>query len=106
MAKQLSKTAAEYFSNGGWSSHHFVKHAEVILGSLTSRKDISVKLGRTVIHVTNMATDVGIKFYVHHNGRSKEFMTITDKLGNELKTYHCSDNPHDVLKDVSKFLGV
>lgn len=106
MAKQLSKTTAEYFSNGGWSSHHFVKHAEVILDWVSPRKDISVKLGRTVIHVTNTATNIGIKFYVHYNGRSKEFMTITDKLGNELKTYHSSINPLAVIQDVASFLGM
>ena len=77
----MKDKSAEYVSNGGWSSAHFAPNAIPLLEELKAA-GVKVTVGRTVIHVNN------IKAYVHHNGRSEEYATITDFRGRELATFH------------------
>lgn len=97
---RMSKSFDEYLENSGWSSHLFQKHASylyLLLGSVAV-----IKVGRTVITMESKTSK--IKFYVHHNGRSKEYMTITDAQGNELITYHHTVDPQKIYNDVKVFL--
>ena len=102
MPKQMSKTIEEYMASNGWSSGLFINHAKYLFEQL--KEKVVFKIGRTVIYV--FTEDRTIKFYVHHNGRSKEFMTITDVNGNELKTYHCTETAKKILEDVKQILGI
>ena len=102
MPKQLGKTIEEYMNSNGWSSGLFINHARFLFAKLKDK--VHFRVGRTVIHVfTETRT---IKFYVHHNGRSKEFMTITDVNGKELQTYHCSETPEKIYEDLKQILGI
>lgn len=85
---RLGRTLEEYTANGGWSSHYFAENAVRLMGEL---KDLGVDvvIGRTVIHLTK--GDVKLKAYVHHNGRSEEYATITKFNGEELLTAHYTD---------------
>lgn len=91
--KQLSKSPEEYLANNGWSSALFLEHAKL---AFTSLPGVEIKVGRTVVVCTQ--GDKTVKVYVHHNGRSKEYLTITDKHGRELWTFHYTDTPHEVLQ--------
>ena len=102
MKKQMSKTIEEYMNNNGWSSSLFLNHAKYLLENLGDK--IQLKVGRTVIHMFTATRT--IKFYVHHNGRSKEFLTITDVNGNELQTFHYSEPFDKVLNAVKEILDV
>lgn len=82
---KLDKTLGEYEENGGWSSHHFAANGAALIRELMEA-GADVKIGRTVIHVSN--GDSRLKAYVHHNGRSREYATITDWAGEELLTVH------------------
>ena len=74
--------SAEYAVNGGWSSKFFAANAGALLQELNTL-GVRVIVGRTVIHIGQ-----NLKAYVHHNGRSNEYATITDARGVELDTFH------------------
>lgn len=84
----MKKTLEEYESGGGWSSHFFAEKAVTLIKEL-QKENISVTIGRTVIHISHNGKS--LKTYVHHNGRSREYATITDKKGNELITVHYTE---------------
>lgn len=84
----MSRTLEEYEQNGGWSSHFFATHAVKIMKELQA-SGVEVALGRTVIHLTK--NNKKIKVYVHHNGRNREYATVTDKKGIELMTAHYTE---------------
>ena len=84
----MSKTVEEYEENGGWSSHFFVVNAVKLMKELQDL-GIAVVVGRTVIHLSR--DDKKLKAYVHHNGRNREYATVTDRKGVELLTVHYSD---------------
>jgi ribosomal protein S18 len=84
----MNKSLVEYEQNGGWSSKLFAKQAVALMAELAAQ-GVDVKIGRTVIHIKkNKKT---LKAYVHHNGRSEEYATITDSKGVELLTVHYKD---------------
>lgn len=82
---RLGRSLEEYAENGGWSSHHFAENAVPLIKSLMSL-GAEVKIGRHVIHVKNGKAK--LKAYPHFNGRSEEYVTITDMKGQELFTAH------------------
>lgn len=75
----------EYVANGGWSSALFAPNAIPLMGELQTQ-GVKVTVGRSVIHIGKK-----LKAYVHHNGRTPEYATITDFRGTELATFHHTD---------------
>jgi hypothetical protein len=96
---RLGRSIEEYEANGGWSSHFFAENASRLMRELLAL-GVALQVGRTVVH---MEKD-GLKFkaYVHHNGRSEEYATITARSGVELLTVHYTefDRLEKYLKDV------
>lgn len=84
MAK-MNKTVDDYESAAGWSSKHFAADALDLILKLKA-KGIKVDIGRTVIHI-----GLNLKAYVHHNGRSAEYATITDWNGVEIESFHYTE---------------
>ena len=87
---KLSKSPKEFFENSGWSAHLFLEHARAIYNHFGDE----LKVGRTVVHLRNY------KIYVHFNGRSREYLTLCDKNGNELQTFHYLESPEHVLERI------
>jgi hypothetical protein len=85
---RLGRTIDEYAENGGWSSHFFAENAQRLMRELTSR-GVELQLGRTTVHLKREA--VKLKVYVHHNGRTEEYATVTAFDGRELLTVHYKD---------------
>lgn len=77
--------SAEYAANGGWSSKLFALNAIQLMQELVTA-GVPVTAGRSVIHIGKK-----LKAYVHHNGRTKEYATITDMHGIELETFHFTE---------------
>ena len=84
--RKLSKSIDEYLSAGGWSSSKFFEHAKSLFNDRDIKQMGTFEVGRSVIYYRTRGTM--IKFYVHHAGRSKEFMTMTDENSNEIATFH------------------
>lgn len=99
---KMSRTKEEYFANSGWSSHHFMKHAQVLIPEL--EKKFEMAFGRHVIHLKKDGKTVA-KFYVHKNGRSREYATLTDAKGKELLTVHHSVETESFREQISKALN-
>jgi hypothetical protein len=85
---KMQKSIEEYEANGGWSSHFFAENAVNLMNEL-QLLGIEVVIGRTVIHLNKDGKK--LKAYVHHNGRTREYATITDRTGAELLTVHYTD---------------
>lgn len=85
---KMSKTIEEYENSNGWSSHFFAENAVKLMKEL-QELGIDVVVGRTVIHLEKNKKK--LKAYVHHNGRNREYATITDSKGNELLSIHYTD---------------
>lgn len=96
-AKRLNKSVEEYFLASGWSSHLFVDHARLVFAKFPN-----VLVGRSVIHIINEGKL--IKVYVHHAGKTKEFMTITDAKGIEIASFHYTIPPETVLQKITELL--
>lgn len=84
-----------YFKNSGWSSHLFLDHAKYILPRV--KEFCGVVIGRLSIRLTDSNGKVVLRIFVHHNGRTNEFMTITDSKQKELATFHYTDSSEDML---------
>lgn len=91
--------SAEYIANDGWSSKLFAPNAIPLMQELV-QAGMQVTVGRSVIHVGKK-----LKAYVHHNGRTEEYATITDRRGTELATFHYSEF-HKLREFVLLELGV
>jgi hypothetical protein len=89
----LSRSLNEYEENGGWSSSNFFQPALSLMKALMAEGH-KVEIGRTVVHL-----DGKLKCYVHHNGRSREYATVTDFKGNELFTAHYTQ-----FQELEKFI--
>ena len=89
----MKDKSAEYVANGGWSSALFAPQALPLIGELKSA-GILITVGRSVIHLGKK-----LKAYVHHNGRTPEYATITDFRGTELATFH-----HTEFEKLSEFI--
>ena len=89
----MKDRSAEYEANDGWSSSLFAKGAAALIRRL-KESGVKVSVGRTVIHIGE-----NMKAYVHYNGRTKEYATITDRNGVELQTFH-----HTEFEDLSNFI--
>lgn len=83
--RKLSKSIEAYEAGGGWSSKLFAEQALPLLKGLQAG-GVPLQVGRHVIYVGS--GDNLIKVYVHHNGRSEEYVTFTDRRGAELATFH------------------
>ena len=93
---KLSRSIETYLENEGWSSKYFLLHAKYIFDHLP--KHIKIDVGRTVIHLTGSKL---VKAYVHHNGKSSEYVTLTDSVGNELATFRYDEvKPHELLQKI------
>jgi len=93
---RLGRSLEEYKSNGGWSSHFFAENAVKLIQELKAQ-GVEVTIGRTVIHLVHGGRK--LKAYVHHNGRTEEYATITDQRGAELITVH-----HTQFDDLRAFI--
>lgn len=93
---KLSKTKQQFEESSGWSSNLFYDHYSK-LKPLLEENHIAISFGRTVMYFSSTETQKKIKLYVHHNGRTKEYLTICDENGNELKTFHYTDETNDIL---------
>lgn len=82
---KMNKTLAEFQEASGWSSKHFASEAGPFIKSLI-KAGVKVQIGRTVIHIGE-----NLKAYVHYNGRSAEFATITDRNGVEINSFHYTE---------------
>jgi len=96
--RKLSKSFNEFLENSGWSANKFLEHAEY----LYKRFNGHVEIGRTVVHLYGNGRQ--LKAYVHHNGRSAEYLTLTDAHGAELTTFHYTDTPEEILYSIHYFL--
>lgn len=85
---RLGRTIEEYEENGGWSSHFFAENAVRLMRELQAM-GVALQVGRTVVHMEK--DGVKLKAYVHHNARSEEYATITDRVGVELLTVHYTE---------------
>lgn len=74
-----------YIANGGWSSKLFAAEAIKFMGELKAL-GYEITVGRSVIWIGGIC-----KAYVHHNGRSEEFATITNVNGKELGSFHYTE---------------
>lgn len=81
----MNKTLEEFEDAKGWSSKHFAAEAGPFIKDLQGA-GVPVQIGRTVIHIGE-----NLKAYVHYQGRSAEFATITDRNGVELQTFHFTE---------------
>lgn len=85
---RLGRSVEEYEQNGGWSSHFFAENAARLMRELLAL-GVQVTVGRTVVHMEK--ADTKLKAYVHHNGRTEEYATITTRGGSEILTVHYTE---------------
>lgn len=97
---KLSKSQKEFFANMGWSAHKFLPHAYHLAANFIGE----IGVGRTVVYLHHNNTL--IKVYVHHNGRSDDYLTLTDSKGHELQTLHCSEPKEKLLEAVLALIRV
>jgi len=81
-----TKSIEEYLTNGGWSSHLFLETAKTLLTDRDITRRTEFEYFRSVIYLRSQGKL--LKAYVHHNGRSKEYLTFTDESGSEVHTFH------------------
>ena len=91
MSKRMSYTFEEYVDAGGWSSHYFLEHAKHLIPDVKKMDNVELKIGRHVIHIL-LHGKVFLKAYVHYKGRSREFLTFTDKRGRDIITFHYTES--------------
>lgn len=88
MSRDLSGSIEKYEANNGWSSELFAENGVRLLKQLQA-EGVHLQVGRRVIYFGKGVTR--IKAYVHHNGRSPEYATITNATGDELATFHYTE---------------
>lgn len=98
--RRLNQTVESYLANQGWSSSAFLEHAKFLFAELP-KYDITISVGRTVVYL-NRETRLGctvlvLKCYVHYQGASRQYLTITDSSGNALKSFYCEATPQEIL---------
>lgn len=84
----MAYSLEEYQAQDGWSSQCFINEAEPFIRDLMLA-GVKVTIHRTVIHLRSRHAK--IKAYVHYNGRSSEWATITDWGGGELASFHYTE---------------
>lgn len=82
---KMNKTLEEFEAAKGWSSKLFYTEAHTFVLEL-AKSGIPVDFGRTVIHIGQT-----LKAYVHYQGRTSEFATITDRNGVEIESFHFTE---------------
>jgi hypothetical protein len=85
---KLSKSVDEYLAAGGWSSHKFFEHAKSLFSDPDILRTCTFEAGRSVIYIRSRGEM--LKLYVHHSGRSREWVTIKNMGGDELVNFHCT----------------
>jgi len=100
---RLSKSIDEYLAAGGWSSHLFLQHAKDVFEDPTLKRTATFQVGRSVIYIRSQGKM--LKAYVHHNGRNKEFMTLTDETGEEVKTFHHTEKSSAIVRFMLDFFA-
>jgi len=98
--RKLSKNFNDFISNSGWSASKFLEHAIYLHRVFKG----DVEIGRTVVYLGHK--DQQLKAYVHYNGRSAEYLTLTDSRGEELTTFHHTDTPEEILYSIYHYLDV
>lgn len=84
----------EYLAQQGWSSHHFLEHAKAIFSDSTIQRSMTFEIHRTVIYIQSYGKM--LKGYVHHAGRSREFLTFKNAGGDEVKSFHYSVSTNEI----------
>jgi len=98
--RKLSKTFKDFLGNSGWSANKFLEHALYLHEKFIGE----VEIGRTVVYLKHKNQQ--LKLYVHHNGRTAEYLTLTDAKGNELTTFHYTDTPEEILFSINHYLDI
>jgi len=101
MAK-LSKSVDEFLDAKGWSASLFIEHAKLAFTELKGKAIVDV--GRSVIHT--MTCEAVVKCYVHYKGKTPEWLTFTDKKGNELASFFHTATPADVVAKLKELLKI
>lgn len=101
--RKLSKSIEQYLEAGGWSSNLFVEHARRLFEDKHFTRTCDFEVGRSVIYIRSNGKM--IKAYVHHNGRSKEFMTLTNEKGDELATFHYSCSTKEIKDKMLEYFS-
>lgn len=99
MTKRMNKTVEEVLDNNVWSASKFKLHLECLI---KNSKDIILKFGRTVMYIETVN---GIyKIYPHYKGKTKDFITLVDPNGNEIKSFHFEQPPKEIVEDILKII--
>lgn len=96
----LSKSIEEYLAAGGWSSNLFLEHAKVLFNDRDLKRGCKFEVGRSVIYIRSGGQV--LKVYVHHNGRTKEYMTLSEG-GTEVATFHYTAKTEEIKQTILKF---
>lgn len=91
MPRKLTRTLGDYMASGGWSSSKFFEQAKTLFNDPDLLKIGEFEFGRTVVYYST-GRHV-FKFYVHHKGRSDEYLSVVDGITKEeLVVFHCDDS--------------
>lgn len=90
----------EYLAAGGWSSKLFLPHAKLAIPEM--QKEATVEFRRTLVTVTRGTRSVQLR--VHHAGRDRKWMSITDGQ-REITAHHHTETPEQVLAAVRAALN-
>lgn len=85
-----------------WNSKFFIHHTKFLVKNL--KHLVYMKVDRTGFYV--ITDNRTIKFYIGYNGRSNEFMLITDVNKNELIAYHYSEDSEVIFQKVKQILRI
>lgn len=94
------KSKEDYIKASGWSSSLFLDKALQLFNDC-DRLGIEIKIKRTVIYLNSK-----LNLYVHHNGRSREYLTICSKNGKELGTFHFQQRYSEIFSFIQQHLSL
>jgi hypothetical protein len=100
--KKLTRNIDEYLQYGGWSSSLFFNHAKLLFRDKDINRLATFEIGRTVVYLR--ARGKLFKFYVHYQGRSKEYLTLTDSHGVEIAAYHYTVKTKEIKEKILQLL--
>jgi len=101
--RKLSKSVDEYLAAGGWSSSLFLEHARSLFGDREILQRCTFEVGRNVVYIK--AGSKLLKAYVHHNGRTNQFLTFTDQAGVEVITFHNTQLTHVIKRFILDYFA-
>lgn len=98
--RRLSRSIEEYLEASGWSSRLFLEHAKAIFNDPRLKRSCTFEVGRSVIYLRSRGTL--LKVYVHHGGRSREFITFKNESGDEVGSFHHSTPVESIVLFILK----